>query len=348
MPLIALVVFWSMRLIDRVAQARIPLMVQNDSSGARTRLSGVSDCAEDAARSSIRYVLSDELTRVCAALAYSKGARTLSFIDLIHIPAERIWVEWCEAPWRDELTGYGFPLAADRAASGGRRGACISASPDGRHGHLRTFWCTGDSEFDVHASSMQAHFDLNAHDEPRMEECSLESRHAFRVVDNEVADAATLRRCFRFEYERSWAGYYDRAELSLEARARIARNSLSTIALDIPVLLAFFLMLGSRAGLPQRPSQLERLNRSRSSDGKSPLLDHVEMLAPMFPEVRSGSDPGSLSARRGPRLHQVRGHLVRRRNQLFWRVPHLRGHARLGRLRSRTVTWTFDRAHSEH
>jgi hypothetical protein len=38
----------------------------------------------------------------------------------------------------------------------------------------------------------------------------------------------------------------------------------------------------------------------------------------------------------------VRGHLVRRGNQLFWRIPHLRGSARSGIIRARTVTWTFD------
>jgi hypothetical protein len=37
----------------------------------------------------------------------------------------------------------------------------------------------------------------------------------------------------------------------------------------------------------------------------------------------------------------VRGHLVRRGAELFWRVPHLRGNARFGAVRTRTVTWTF-------
>jgi hypothetical protein len=39
----------------------------------------------------------------------------------------------------------------------------------------------------------------------------------------------------------------------------------------------------------------------------------------------------------------VRGHLVRRGSELFWRVPHLRGNVRAGIVRSRTVTWTIDR-----
>jgi hypothetical protein len=34
---------------------------------------------------------------------------------------------------------------------------------------------------------------------------------------------------------------------------------------------------------------------------------------------------------------------VRRGTQIFWRVPHLRGSARSGVVRTRTVTWTFEK-----
>jgi len=40
----------------------------------------------------------------------------------------------------------------------------------------------------------------------------------------------------------------------------------------------------------------------------------------------------------------VRGHLVRRGSQIFWRMPHLRGSVRLGAVRSHTVTWSFEKA----
>src|SRR5580693_8586663 len=102
-----------MRLADRVAQARTPFVAVCDSTGARARLSGASDCASEVAGCAIRFVLSDELTRLCAALAYSKGAQSLSCVDLMRIPAERLWVEWAYAPWRNELDRYGFPRARD-------------------------------------------------------------------------------------------------------------------------------------------------------------------------------------------------------------------------------------------
>jgi hypothetical protein len=119
-------------------------------------------------------------------------------------------------------------------------------------------------------------------------------------------------------------------------------HSLGTIAINIPVLLAFMLLLASRAGLPRRPQTFERLNRSRRKAAKAPLLDHIEMRAPVLPEYLGCAGAERHHARRGPRLHHVRGHLVRRGNQLFWRIPHLRGSARSGIIRARTVTWTFD------
>jgi hypothetical protein len=329
-----------MRLVDRVAQARTPFITVCTSTGAQTRLSGASDCADEVASCPIRYVLSDDLTRLCAALAYSKGAQTLSCTDLMRVPAERLWVEWAYAPWRNELDLYGFPPTDDNFGNGGRRGALLMTSRDGRRGQVRTFWSTGEAEFDVCASAMVANFDF---DEIQRDDSASAFSRRIRVANGQNDKESALRKCFDFEFERTWARYYDGANLSETRRERIENHSLSTIALDIPVLLSFFLLLNTRSGLPQQPSQLDRLNRSRIRGGKVPLLDHIEVLAP-FPSkyifARTDSSP---SGRRRPRLHHVRGHLVRRRNELFWRVPHLRGNADSGVLKTRTVTWAFDR-----
>jgi hypothetical protein len=327
-----------MRLADRVAQCRTPFIVVCNSTGERTRLSGASDCANDVAACPIRYVLSDELTRLCAALAFSKGAQTLACTDLIRVPAQRLWVEWTHAPWRDELQRYGFP-SGDSSGECGRRGALLNASSDGRRGSVRTFWCMGNEELDVFASPLEAKFDFDATEIDR----HLDSTAgAIRVIDDHSHKGSALGTCFSFDFEKTWADYYYRYHLAATAQQQLERHSLGTIALDIPVLLAFFLMLNTRSGLPQRRSQLERLNRSRHRSGKAPLLEHVEVHAPfacghIFPAKDSHE-----SGRRRPRLHHVRGHLVRRRNELFWRVPHLRGHASSGVVKTRTVTWAFD------
>jgi hypothetical protein len=338
-----------MKLADQIAQFRAPFLVQSDSPAGVMRLNNASDCAVEVANAPIRFVLSDDLTQLCTALAYSKGARTLACADLVRVPAETVWIEWCCAAWQSELALYGFHAPPPNGIHGGRRGALFRASRDGRRGSLRTFW-TGTLEGDVLASSVEAYFDLDTPEgeEPECQEPEFAPAGEFqrRVADQE-SSADILSRCFRFRYERSWAKYYGGAGLEATAREALWRHSLGTIAIDIPVVLAFFLLLATRSGLPQQKQSFERLNRSRAKLGKAPLLEHVDVRAPLLPEYRSESQDEPDGVRRSPRLHHVRGHLVRRGSQLFWRVPHLRGSVRHGSVRSRTVTWTFERTYAE-
>ncbi|HET7756410.1 MAG TPA: hypothetical protein VFK87_04055 [Steroidobacteraceae bacterium] len=331
-----------MKLADGIAQYRTPFLVGDCSSGAVTRLNNAADCSREVAGCALRFVLTDDLTGLCTALAYSRGARTLSCTDLLHVPAERVWVEWCTEPWRSELERYGF--AADRLLlPAGRRGALLRATPDGRRGTLRTFW-SGARADEVLASSVEAYFDLDAGEgeDPAPPDC--DPRPAVRVFDGDRdLGADVLGRCFRFRYERSWSEYYARAGLAPRESAAVLRHALGTISIDVPLLLAFFLLLATRSGLPRHVDR-DRLNRSRTRLGRPPLLDHIEVRAPLLPEYPAGHAGGAGDGRRFPRLHHVRGHLVRRGSQLFWRVPHLRGSARAGSVRTRTVTWTFDPA----
>ena len=308
------------------------------------RLTGAADFSSALVACPTRYSLSDDLVSLCTALAYSKGARTLACADLLHVPGERVWIEWCEAPWIKELNRYGFRTDAQRAQAVGRRGALIQSSPQGRRGLIKSFWANGDNELDVLASSMEAYFDFDT--EEGEDPAAPDGRNglAISVFDRAAGNADILRRCFRFRYERSWQSYYEQAQLSACQADSIARHALGTIAIDIPVILAFLLLLATRPGLPRRALMLERLNQARMKSGKTRLLDHIEVSSPLLPEYRSaaaGESPTSCP-RQGPRLHHVRGHLVRRGSQLFWRVPHLRGNARAGIVRSRTVTWTLD------
>jgi hypothetical protein len=331
-----------MRLADRIAQCRTPFVVQSTTDNSLAQLNGAADFAGDLAQVPLRYVLSDDLTRLCTALAYSKGARSLACADLLRVPMQRVWVEWCDAAWLAELKLYGFD--ADRGHAGsGRRGALIQASPNGRCGSIRTFWSTGEADLDLLASSMEAYFDLDTEDGEEPTVPDGQDRPSICVSDAANRGADILQRCFRFRYERSWADYYRRAMLPPAQENAIARHALGTIAADIPMLLAFFLLLSTRTGLPRRTPTLERLNRSRARAGKPPLLDHIEVLSPVLQGYASPGSGPPAAARRIARLHHVRGHIVRRGSQVFWRVPHLRGNARSGVIRARTVTWTIDR-----
>ncbi|MGH8132421.1 MAG: hypothetical protein ACRETG_04175 [Steroidobacteraceae bacterium] len=330
-----------MNLIDSVAQCHTPFVVRNDTSGEVTALNNTADCALPVAHCPLRYVLTDDLTRLCADLAYSKGAGTVACADLLHVPAEALWVEWCNEPWNSALQQYGFPLIAAGAQWVGRRGAWVRSSRDGRRGLVRTFWSAWGA--DVLASSVEAYFDFDTAMGEEPEPVDGQEGFAGRVVDAERADDDILGRCFRFRYEPSWSEYYGSAGLSDEASFGLWRHAVGTIAVDIPMLLTFFLLLAARNGLPQRAQTFECLNRRRLSRGKAPLLAHVEVRAPVLPEYQ-GSRGDAQTTRMSPRLHHVRGHLVRRGSQIFWRTPHLRGSARFGALATRTVTWTFDGA----
>jgi hypothetical protein len=329
-----------MMLVDRLAQCRAPFIVKNTVSGILSHLNGAAEFANRVAQCPIRYVLSDELTRLCTALAYSKGSRTVACADLLHVPAETVWVEWCEAPWRAELERYGFDIDAADTARSGRRGAFIQSSTDGRRGVVRTFWSDKETAADVLASSMEAYFDFDtpAREDPHpMDD---EYRSTVCVTDGDNGDL--LRQCVRFRYERSWDAYYQQAPCSAASKQAITRHALSTIAADIPVLLAFLLLLGIRSGVSHRPQSFARLNRSRARAGKMALLDHVEVHSPVLAPHRFIDDDGDKMGWRPRRLHHVRGHLVRRGNKIFWRIPHLRGSSLAGSIRTRTVTWTVN------
>jgi hypothetical protein len=329
-----------MNLVDRLAQSRAPLIVEDIASGVLSHLNGAAEYAGRVAQCPTRYVLSDDLTRLCTALAYSKGSRTVACADLLHSPAEAVWVEWCEAPWRSELAQYGFGVDAEDTRRSGRRGAFIQSSTDGRRGLVRTFWSDKESASNVLASSMEAYFDFDTPEGEAPHPMDDEHRPTVSVSDGKSGDL--LRQCLRFRYERTWDDYYRQAHCSVATKQTIARHALGTIAPDLPVLLAFLLLLSIRSGVSHRPQSFARLNRSRARAGKMPLLDHVEVHSPLLEPYRFIGAAGESMGRRARRLHHVRGHLVRRGNKIFWRIPHLRGSSRAGSIRTRTVTWTVN------
>jgi hypothetical protein len=329
-----------MKLVDRLAQCRAPFIVKNTVNGTLSHLNGAAEFAGRVARCPIRYVLSDDLTRLCTALAYSKGSRTVACADLLRVPAENVWVEWCEAPWRAELDRFGFGVDMADTVRSGRRGAFIQSSTDGRRGLVRTFWSDKEIATDVLASSMEAYFDFDTPVGEDPHPVDDEYRDTVSVSDGKSGDL--LRQCIRFRYERSWDEYYRQARCPQATKQAIARHALSTIAVDIPVLLAFLLLLGVPSGVAHRPQCFARLNDSRAKAGKRPLLDHVEVHSPMPSPYHPMGARSDGTGRRARRLHHVRGHLVRRGNKIFWRIPHLRGSYRAGSVRTRTVTWTLD------
>lgn len=328
-----------MFLADRAARCSTPFLVK-DGRGVVWTLDNTANWANAIAQCPIRYVLQDELVRLCSELAYSKGARTIHCADLLRAPSDTFWLEWCNEPWRRALLEYGFHVDDDSRWSG-RRGVFVRSSSDGRRGTIRTFW-TFEEGAEVLASSVEAYFDFDTASGEEPQRPDMRVSEVRGVRDETRSDDDVLARCFRFRHEKTWAEYYQRPEITSSQREAVWRQALGAVASDVPMLLTVFLLLAARVNLPRRLLTRERLNRARQRAGKPRLLEHIEVCAPLFPQFRDqplDGEPGR--CRRGPRLHHVRGHLVRRGSQIFWRVPHLRGNARWGSVRSRTVVWTF-------
>jgi hypothetical protein len=324
------------RLLDRIVQTRVPLLV---ARGAEVvRLPGPTEFAAAITACPLRLVLTDSLTRVCTSLAYAEGDRLAGCLDLIHVPATRLWVEWRDAP-RCEVASAALGLAngAD-GANASRAGLYVSADPSGRRGLARTFW--GPAVGEACLAPLVTEFDLDVDAEQAGSIGDVFAGGAARLATDDAALAAVLRGV-RFRFDDAWAAYYRRECATPAVRESVLRASLAAVGTDLPVLFALCLLLGSRLRLPERRPDLARLNRCRLRDGHAVLLDHVEVTVPVLSAYRNSALADG-SRRRMPRLHHVRGHLVRRGSQVFWRVPHLRGRAAFGRLRARSVTLHFE------
>jgi hypothetical protein len=147
----------------------------------------------------------------------------------------------------------------------------------------------------------------------------------------------------RFRFDDSWAAYYCAAATNPDTQREVVHGSLAAVARDPPLILAFLLLLVAKDATRRIPVSRAAINRKRRANGRPPLLDHIEVRASL--DSIQQSEPGGYepTGRQSPRLHHVRGHLVRRDNRVFWRVPHLRGSAARGMVRSRTICLSFAR-----
>lgn len=324
-----------MRLLDHIAQSAGPLLVRQHD-GELWHLTGAHDFAGRIERCPLRYVLSDDLVRTCTALAYSEGDELSGCLDLLHLPAEQLWVEWDEAARRAELARILPQWASTGTVEVVRAGSLISAHPKCRSGSLRTFWLTSGQPAEALLAPVETLLDLDGA-APVAEPAALFDGQAVAVRHPHNSQLDNLLQCASFRLDSAWRRYYQKTAVDPATRAHVIQGSLGAVAFDVPILLALFLLMAIRADLVHRRIDPLRLNAKRARLGKRALLEHIEVSAPVFAEAPRWQADGRGVARRGPRLHHVRGHIVRRRNAIYWRAPHWRGHMRLGSVRSRTV-----------
>jgi hypothetical protein len=315
------------------------LIVERGDQAVQVRLRSAADLAPLVTASPLRYVLTDEVTIMCAELAFSTGTRLVDCLDLVRVPATSLWVEWDDSVAQAAAADHLGKEQAGETPIGSKAGVHLQASREGRTATLSSLWSLGDEAL---ASPVEAKLDFS--NRPFRD---LSAADPFRGGWIAVTDAAPeldqVLGYARFRFEASWARYY-RDSLSTNAqRASVIRKSLGGVALSIPLVIAFLLLLASGTAIASRHINRDSLNKKRLRSGKPPLLNHVEASLGLTTHIPSAtvSTERDSQQRHSPRHHHVRGHLVRRQNTVFWRRPHSRGNIVSGAVLSRTVTLRF-------
>ena len=210
-------------------------------------------------------------------------------------------------------------------------GALVHAAPNGRSGVITGYYERADGQADL--LILDIHFDL---DGPTVGGTNNVDRFAFRNADHSQLDPLFAQSVAVLDP--SWTAYLH------HTRRKTFRQSVTECIASswylLPFVLAFSALMQSQGTLRAIPSDLARLNRKRSRQGRPELQEHLEVLLNLSRQttaVDTSATPGG--SRAAPRLHYVRGHVVHRKGRAFWRAPHLRGRADAA-IKTRTVDVT--------
>ncbi|MEQ1622987.1 MAG: hypothetical protein ABL919_16450 [Methylococcales bacterium] len=293
-----------MRLMDLVANAGSKRTCHSDgprlieTRGAGAYAVAIKECP-------IRYVLGDEIGRLCEGLLSTDAGMLDPANALLRLPAECFWLEWT----RD---GSLAERNAGDARKRQRIGCLINASADGRSGTMHSFWI--DEAGEAQAAQVYLTFDLDhlpilgGTDTCRVNHMWCEFQ---ALLDHVVV-----------RVEPEWVPYLE--SLAPAARKNFFQASTAGIWFDLPFAFAFSAILGAQSYVATQRSNLDKLNRSRVARGRPALLDHIETQI-WLGHRSAGQEIISEQLRASPRLHVVRGHMVRRHDITFWRMTHLRG-----------------------
>jgi hypothetical protein len=154
----------------------------------------------------LRLVLADDLIRCTTQLAYAEGERLAGCLDLLHICAQQVWVEWQDAT-REEALRQVPHFAFELFASGRERaGVLITADMTGRRGSMRTFWSMPVGR--VYSGALITEFDLDSVIRPPFDLAQAFGGAAVGMVMPEEPSVDALLDHVRFRFDPAWAAYY--------------------------------------------------------------------------------------------------------------------------------------------
>lgn len=282
-----------MRLIDRSPE--IPVRYQKSVNGrSATTMPGMFD----ATMANIRYVLDLPASNACGDLLRNGVGLFEADNPLFRMPADCFWVELFE----EHASGYDGPNR--------RLGYLVQSEPDGRSGVILPFHETNDGLRRQAPCTIVFDLDDKMSARPGMHPLRhAEMQHLRDLLDH----------CLLCPDTTGMKELRNRSERTTSVLAELAQGTWYAL----PLLFAFTALLNSPQVVETRNSDLFRLNRERIKRGRAPLLDHVEVRLCLGGAGGIGSPSGAF--RTAPRLHVVRGHVVRRNGKTFWRQAHLRG-----------------------
>jgi hypothetical protein len=300
-----------MRLIDRSAE--IPVRYQKSVNGRSLKtVPGMFD----ATMATIRYVLDQPASNACGELLRNGEGLFEADNPLFRMPADSFWVELFE----EHAPGYHGPNR--------RLGYLVQSEPDGRSGVILPFHETNEGLRRQSPCTILFDLDNKMSARPGMHPLRhAEMQHLRDLLDH----------CLLCPDATGMKELRNRSEKTSSVLAELAQGTWYAL----PLLVAFTALLNSPQVVEMRNSDLLRLNRERVKRGRAPLLDHVEVRLCLGGAAVVGNQGGPL--RTAPRLHVVRGHVVRRNGKTFWRQAHLRGDSQKAII-SKTVRVTAGQA----
>jgi len=250
---------------------------------------------------STRYVSCDDLTRLCAALAYSR-TRTLAFADLLHVRLSGFGLN-VRSALACELTRY--DSKTDEQIDVGVVAAVIKSSAQDAD-------CSGHfGQTETRTRRLASSRGVIMHSGRRSAGCAdATDRRRFSVFDHGVGERGLFCAVAFACNEHTWAEYMRTRHSPLSRELSVARHALGTIAIrnsrDADLLFA----AATRPEPATARAAHARSGFTSTVRSGKPALAHTEVFAPLIP-VPPSSGTGFGFERR-PRSHHVRGQLVRR------------------------------------
>ncbi|HVY85638.1 MAG TPA: hypothetical protein VG943_10925 [Caulobacterales bacterium] len=319
-----------MRLLDRVARLQSPFVVEFLNHQLEIPRAALLSAA--VMQSYLRYVLADDVTSLCGQIALHSTDFLLAAIDLVRLPASVIWIEWNDAPYRRMLIDLGV-IDPTETHERKRTGMCVFNDADGRRGRIVSCWEFPEARERIEINPFELQFDLDRGD---YRESAERTRQQTGLWTPKAAQLSDVLGHARFELDAPYAPLLKRYATA-ERFHSVCGPAVARGAFDFPLAWAFLLMLAAPNALNIAASDLSRLNASRRRQKKTDLLSHLEVRSVIGAHLERERAHGFGGERAAPRMHFVRGHLVRRKDKIFWRNGHVRGRPEKGAIYSRTA-----------